>query len=91
MFKTKERFNMGDLEPGEGREIGINPIGDIAEVVLTYGDEHGNKYETRATVNFKERKVIKQEFKKLKVVKDVGDKYPKILIDEKVIDWGKER
>lgn len=61
------------------------------EVIQTYDDEHGNKYETRATVNFKERKIIKQEFKKLKVVKDVGDKHPKILIDEKVIDWGKEK
>lgn len=87
MFKTKERFNMEDLEPGEGREISIDPIGDIAEIVMNYDDKHGNKYETRATINFKERKIISQVFKKLKIVKEVGDKHPKIMIDKKAMGW----
>lgn len=85
--KLKEKFKLGEIKPGESAYIGgIVPKGDFGEMVLNYGDKYGNEYETRVIINFKEKKIIKQEFKKLKVVKDIGDNYPKLELDENSID-----
>ena len=48
---------------------------------------YGNKYQTLYTLDFKQRKVISQEFKIVKKIKDIGDEIPKLVIDESTIDW----
>lgn len=82
------RFNIDKIEPGKDAEIiTIGPKSDLQRIILNYGDEYGNEYQTVAIISFKERKVLRQEFKKTKIVKDIGDDAPKLEIDEDSIDW----
>jgi hypothetical protein len=78
-----------NILPGDSKDLFLEIPKDkeIGEIVLNYDDKYGNKYETRALVNLKERKIIRQVFRKLKVIKDVGDDIPKLVVDEDSIDW----
>ncbi len=73
------------IEPGQTKDISMSvppPNNEKGYIVLQYDDEHGNKYETRVLVDFKRMKVLEQKFRKVKIVKDVGDKIPLLEIDE---------
>lgn len=72
------------IQPGEGKHLSLDIPKDkeIGDIVLNYDDEYGNKYETRVTVNFKEKKVMRQNYKMIKKVKDIPEKdRPKLVID----------
>jgi hypothetical protein len=77
------------LQPGESKGLFFDIPKDkkIGNIVLTYDDEYGNKYETRAIVNFEERKIISQSYKTTKKVKDIpeGDR-PKLVIHEEDLE-----
>lgn len=72
------------LKPGERADVSIPVF--IAKgkkyIYLNYGDEYGNTYQTRVLVDFDKLKVLKQEYRKVKVVEDVGDNIPILEIDE---------
>lgn len=60
---------------------------EIAEIVLNYDDEYGNKYETRVLINFKEMKIIRQSYEMIKKVKDCPEEdRPKLVIHEKYLE-----
>ena len=87
-FKKKDKHILKELQPGEGAyaDFSISSGQEPKEIMITYDDKYGNKYETRALVNFKERKIIKQEVKMVKKVKDISDnERPKVVIDEMTI------
>jgi hypothetical protein len=77
------------LKPGEskGLSFGVPKDKKIGEIVLTYDDKYGNKYETRALVNFEEMKIINQNYKIIKKVRDLpeGD-IPKLVIHEEDLE-----
>jgi len=82
----KKGFN---LQPGESKDLHFEVPRDkeIGELVLNYDDKYGNKYETRALVNIKERKIIRQSHKMIKKVKDIPEEdRPKLVIDEKYLE-----
>lgn len=60
---------------------------EIGKIVIGYDDEFGNKYETMAVLNFKERRIVKQEYKIIEKVKDLGGEIPKLVIEEDSIHW----
>lgn len=61
---------------------------ETGKIVLEYDDEFGNKYETTAIINFKERRIVKQEYKIIEKVKDLGEgEMPKLVIEEDSIHW----
>ncbi len=73
------------IEPGQTKDVNISvPLHNAEKgyIVLQYDDEYGNEYETRVLVDFKRMKVLEQKFRKVKIVKDVGDKIPMLEIDE---------
>ena len=77
------------IQSGESRGFSceIPKDTEIGEIVLNYDDEYGNKYETRVLVNFKERKMIRQNYNIIKKVKDIPEKdRPKLVIDEKDLE-----
>lgn len=77
------------IKPGEGIGLSLEIPKDteIGELVLNYDDEYGNKYETRVLVNFKEKKIIRQNYKTIKKVKDIPEKdRPKLVVDEKDLE-----
>ena len=77
------------IQPGESKDLlfEIPKDKDIEELVLNYDDKYGNKYETRALVNFKERKIIMQNYKMTKKVKDIPEEErPKLVVDEKDLE-----
>lgn len=84
----RKRKTVGLLRPGESMRVN-SPIPMDAKgaiIVINYGDEFGNEYETRCTLDFKEKKVIKQEFIVTKKVKEIGD-VPKLELNENNINW----
>lgn len=85
-LKKRKVFKIG---PGENFKIRTPvPINaDNAEFIFNYGDQFGNEYETRVTFNLKERKILKQDFKIIKKVKDLPGDVPKLIIDEDSIIW----
>ena len=73
------------IEPGRSKDISIPappPNTEKGYIVLNYDDKYGNKYETRVLVDFKRMKILEQKFRKVKIIKDVGDKIPILEIDE---------
>ena len=47
-----------NIQPGEIKDLFFDIQEDkkIEEIILSYDDENGNKYETRVSVNFKKKK-----------------------------------
>jgi hypothetical protein len=77
------------IQPGESKDLffDIPTDKEIGEMVLNYDDKYGNKYETRILVNFKERKIIRQNYNMIKKVKDIPEKdRPKLVIHEKDLE-----
>jgi hypothetical protein len=77
------------LQPGESKDLFFEVPKDkkIGELVMTYDDEYGNKYETRAIVNVEERKIIRQDYKIIKNVKDIPEKdRPRLVVHEKDLE-----
>ena len=77
------------VQPGESKDLffDIPKDKEIGEMTLNYDDEYGNKYETRVLVNFKERKIIRQNYKITKKVKDIPEEErPKLVVYEKDLD-----
>jgi hypothetical protein len=77
------------LQPGESAELNFEiPLDEeIGEIILKYDDKFGNKYETRALVNFKEKKIINQNSRMVKKVKDIPEEdSPKLVIDEEALE-----
>lgn len=75
----------GKIEPGQSKDVSIPvPLPDAEKgyIVLKYDDNYGNEYETRVLVDFKRMKILEQKFRKVKIIKDVGDKIPILEIDE---------
>lgn len=77
---------------GAGESVQLStplPIGaETGKIVIGYDDEFGNKYETMAVLNFKERRIVKQEYKIIEKVKDLGEgEMPKLVIEEDSIHW----
>ena len=84
MVKVDKIDKMG---PGESAwaqiSVPIKAANETGYIHIEYNDEYRNTYETRALIDFKKLKVLKQEYRKVKIVKDVGDNIPKLVIDEK--------
>ena len=77
------------IKSGESKSLffDIPKDKEIGEMVLNYDDEYGNKYETRALVNFKEMKIIKQSYKTTKNIKDIPEEdRPKLVLHEKDLE-----
>lgn len=73
------------IEPKQSKDVNIPaPPPDVEKgyITLKYDDKYGNEYETRVLVDFKRMKILEQKFRKVKIVKDVGDKIPILEIDE---------
>ncbi len=72
------------IQPGEDKYFSLEiPKVEIGNIVINYDDEHGNKYETRVLVNFKENKILEQSHHIVKKVKDIPENdRPKLVIDE---------
>lgn len=84
-FKKKDV----SIQPGESKDLlfDIPKDKEIEEIVLNYEDKYGNKYQTRALVNFKEMKIIRQSYKMIKKVKDCPEEdRPKLVIHEKYLE-----
>ncbi len=91
MWPFKDKHKLNTIEPGKTARMSIPIPLDAkgpAEVVIRYGDNFGNEYETRATFDLKNRKIIKQEYKVVKKVKELpaGDE-PKLVIEDDGINW----
>ena len=78
---------IGKIGPGESVwaqvSLPIKAADGTGYIHVDYDDEYGNTYETRVLVDLKKLKVLKQEYRIVKIVKDVGDNIPKLVIDEK--------
>lgn len=90
MFWKKDKRKQDIIGPGKRAGISVPLPHDAkgTEVVTQYGDEFGNEYETRITFDLKNRKIVKQEHKMIKKVKDLpeGDQ-PRLVLDENSINW----
>lgn len=97
--KNKEMIDDTILEklgPGESANAILTGFMDkdtfekacTGKIVMDYSDKFGNEYQTEAIIDLKKRKIIKQEYKIIKKVKDIGDDIPKLEIDENSIHWG---
>ncbi len=78
-----------DLQPGESKDLYLEIPRDkeIGEIVLNYDDKYGNKYETRVLINFKERKIIRQNYNIIKKVSHCPEEdRPKLVIHEKDLE-----
>lgn len=78
------------IQPGESKDLffDIPKDKEIGEIVLNYEDKYGNKYQTIALINFKERKIIRQDYKMTKKVKDCPEEErPKLVVDEKDLEY----
>lgn len=78
------------IQPGESKDLffEIPKDSEIGEIVLNYDDKYGNKYETRVLVNFKERKVINQNYDMIKKVKHCPEKdRPRLVVHEKDLEY----
>ncbi len=77
------------IQSGESRDLSFEIPKDkeIEEIVLNYDDKYGNKYETRALVNFKEKKIMRQDYKMIKKVKYCPEKdRPRLVVHEKDLE-----
>lgn len=87
MWPSKKKG--ASIKPGESRDLSFETPkgGEIGEILLNYDDKYGNKYETRAIVNLKERKIIRQSYKMVKKVKDIPEKdRPKLVVYEEDLE-----
>lgn len=87
LFDRKPKIK--PIKLGESRPLGLQ-IPKNAEKILIhlgYDDEFKNEYVTDITLDLKNKKVVSQEYRCVKKVKDVGDNVPKLVIDEKSINW----
>ena len=86
---SKNSNILKELSPGESALCSGNIPKNVdrAVIKIDYGDKFGNKYQTLCTIDFTKRKVISQEYKIVKKVKDMGDEIPKLVIDEDNINW----
>lgn len=77
------------IKPGESGQIGLRipKNADMIVVHLEYGDDFKNEYVTDITLDLKNKKVVSQEYRCIKKVKDFGDKIPELVIDQKSINW----
>lgn len=89
LFDRKTKIK--PIKPGETRELGLQIPKNAKMIVihLGYGDEFKNEYVTDIIIDLKNKKVVSQEYRCVKKVKDVGDNMPKLVLDEKSIDWDK--
>lgn len=74
-----------NLQPGEskGFYFKIPKDKEIGKIILNYSDKYGNEFETSAIVNIKETKIIRQDFRITKKVKDYPEEeMPHLVIDE---------
>lgn len=74
-----------NLQPGESKEFyfKIHKDKEIGKIVLNYSDKYGNEFETSALINIRETKIIKQDFRITKKVKDCPEEdMPHLVIDE---------
>ena len=92
-FKNKKNNENGTvlnkLRPGESAPCGGLIPRNVGRAVIKidYSDEFGNEYQTSCTLDFIQRKVVSQEYRVVKKIKDVGDDIPKLVVDEDSIDW----
>lgn len=74
------------IRPGESIwaqvSVPIKAADGTGYIHANYDDEYGNTYETRVLIDLKKLKVLKQEYRIVKIVKEVGDNIPKLVIDE---------
>jgi len=85
----RKKNKLKSIKPGESRNIGMY-IPKNAEMIIIhfdYDDEFKNQYITDITIDLKNKKIVSQEYRCVKKVKDVGDNVPKLVIDEESIDW----
>jgi len=77
------------IKPGESGQLGLQipKNADMIVVHLGYDDDFKNKYVTDITLDLKNKKVVSQEYRCIKKVKDFGYDIPKLVIDEKSINW----
>lgn len=90
MWPFKDKHKLNKIGPGEsvGMSVPLPRNVKVVEQVIRYGDEFGNEYEMRATFDLKNRKIIKQENRVVKKVKELPEGYePKLVIDENSINW----
>ncbi len=89
LFKRKKEPK--SIKPGEFRKFTLQIPEDAETIVIQidYADDFKNEYVTDITLDVKNKKVINQEYRCVKKVKDFGDNIPKLVIDEKSIDWEK--
>lgn len=89
LFDRKNKIK--PIKPGETRELGLQIPKNAKMIVihLEYDDAFKNEYVTDITLDLKNKKVVSQEYRCVKKVKDVGDNVPKLVIDEKSINWEK--
>lgn len=87
LFDKKTKIK--PIKPGESRELGMQIPKNAERIVIRvyYDDEFKNKYVTDITLDLKNKKVVSQEYRCVKKVKDFGDEIPKLVIDEKSINW----
>lgn len=93
--ETKDDMFLNKLGPGESTAMSLIGYMDkdtfekayIGKFVINYSDKFGNEYQNEAIIDLKKRKIIKQEYKIVKKVKDLGY-IPKLEINENSIDWG---
>jgi len=89
MWPFKKKGIVTNINAGESKDLFFEmPKGkEIEEIVLNYDDKYGNKYETRALVNFKERKIIRQSYNMVKKIKDCPEEdRPRLVIYEKDLE-----
>lgn len=77
------------IKPGESRNIGMQIPKNAERIVIHfyYDDEFKNEYVTDTTIDLKNNKIVCQEYRCVKKVKDIGDNFPKLVLDEESIDW----
>jgi hypothetical protein len=78
-----------DIQPGEAKyfSLEIPSNVEIGNIILNYDDEHGNKYESKILVDFKDKKILRQSYRIIKQVKFIPEEdRPKLVIDEKDLE-----
>ena len=61
---------------------------DLVRLVISYDDEFGNKYETRATIDLENKKIVRQEYKTTREVKKLlKGEASHLVIDTNMINW----
>lgn len=87
LFDRKPKIK--PIKPGESRQLGLQIPKNAEKIVihLWYDDEFKNEYVTDITLDLKNKRVVSQEYRCIRKVKDVGYNVLKLVIDEKSINW----